>query len=629
MTRRLALALSIVFLFVAARQRVVTPPQTLHGDAPLDAYTYSDPTKVVVDHVSLDLTVDFDQRRLSGSATLAIANLAGTNALVLDTQGLTISAVTVDGAPAHWTLGATSDVRGAPLTIDIAPMSSRVRIDYITGPNATGLLWNTAEQSFGRVAPYLYTQNESLGARSWIPIEDSPAVRVTYDAVIHAPRGMLALMSATNPTQVNDTGVYRFAMDEAIPPYLIALAVGRLEFRALDARSGIYAEPELLEAAAQELDWIPRMIDAGEQVNGRFPFGRHDILLMPPTYPFGGMEHPRINFINPLTAVTFNGTDQNPRAMVLIAHELSHSWSGDATTLAEWNDVWLNEGFATYLSYRVLEAIAGGDRASYAFYSDRAGYANLANTNPSDPFTILHRDYAPPRDPDELFNSTEYTKGELFLKTLEDNAGREAFDAFLRSYFSRFAFHWIDDRAFLGWLDAQLPGLSTRITASDWIYKPGLPANVSAPTTSALYDRVNAQAQVFRGGRPASQLVTTGWLDADFDLFLQLASTSARSRMAELDAAFRFSDRPTPPRTWLTLIGQAGYQPGFDAVERVLMRGGSSSVVSLYQTLALTPAGKSRAIAIFNAARGRYADDVAAQIAHMLGLTAAASPAAA
>ncbi len=605
---RLLLSLGIVLLLMNARHRAVQHPSPF-TDLPQDAFSFSEPARITTRHLTLDLTVDFATRRVSGKATLDIQNLTGTRTLILDTSALTISRVTRDGQPATYSFGTTTDW-GTPLRIDIEPTTRRVTIEYSTS-NAAGLLWNTAAQSYGRVQPYLYTQNEPIQARSWIPLQDTPTVRLTYDATIRVPQGLLALMSAgDNPREVEASGVYTFAMEQSIPSYLIALAVGRLAYHPFNERTGVYAEPELLEDAAWELAYLPDMLAAAERILGPHPFPRHDVLLMPPTYIAGGMEHPMLNFINPFSVVTGNRPAVlEPRN--LMAHELAHSWAGDATTLGSWNDIWLNEGITSYLTLRILEEMGYRELSELGFQIDRLNYQGFASTTQTPEVTTLHRTVPDPYG----FNITAYTKGSLFLRTLEGHLGRATLDRFLRDYFRSFSFRWVDDRNFVARLAATLghaPAATLRL--SEWLYGTGLPSNLTAPTSSVMYDRVTARLIAFSGGAAFSTLDPQSWTETELNLFLQGANQDTlRSRLGEIDAALGLSMRQAPPTAWLTNALAAKYSPADAAVERVLMRGGGNGTMTTVYS-ALIAVNRTRAAEIFAIAKDRYHPNVAAVI---------------
>lgn len=626
--RRLLLVLTTFLFLVAARNRAVQHPAGWPLTAvPADKFSFAQPSQVTTKHIVLDLTVDFETRSLRGSAELEIENLTGTNMLILDAYDLNVTRVTLDrtDAPATWSYG-TSTPNGTPLQIGIEPATRFVKIEYSTASSPPGLFWSTAEQTVGRQQPYLYSLNEPTGARGWIPSQDTPTVRSTYEATLRVPRGLLALMSAANnPTEANDTGIYVFHMPYKIPSYLIAVGVGRLAFHEFDERTGAYAEPELLEDAAWELAYLPEMVDKAEAMLGAFPFERHDLLLMPPTFVAGGMEHPMLNFIAPFNLITGNKPSVLQPSS-LIAHELAHTWAGDATTLANWNDVWLNEGITSYLTHRILEMMSGAERAEYGWYNDLQNYSGYVRSAPA-PSQIIHRDVP---SPGTGFGSTGYVKGALFIKTLEDHIGRATFDAFLRRYFQIFAFRWVDDQNFLALLrELAIRGdaaLEERLRINEWLYEPGLPSNVTAPPTSAIWTRVTGRIDRFLGGTRMSQLDVASWSQLETDLFITyVPGEILRPRMAEVDAALGLSFLNTPPLGWLVQTVEAKYQPSMPAVERALMRGSPNGWITAIYNAYVRAGRRDEGRALFARARKRYREDVERQVATILGLTTSSS----
>ncbi len=293
-------------------------------------------------HVDLDLDVRFDRKILEGTVTLSVERVDPAAALTLDTRGLDVSAVeTASGetwSPAQYELGVADPILGAPLTVTLPPGATRVRVAYATRPGASGLQWLEPPQTAGKAHPFLFSQSQAIHARSWIPIQDTPQVRLTYTATIRTPPELVAVMSAAgNPTGERG-GVYRFAMPQRIPAYLMAIAAGDIAFAPLGERAGVYAEPSVVGRAAAEFADTEKMMEAAERLYGPYRWDRYDILVLPPSFPFGGMENPRLTFATP----TVLAGDKS--LVSLIAHELAHSWSGNLVTNATWSDFWLNEG---------------------------------------------------------------------------------------------------------------------------------------------------------------------------------------------------------------------------------------------------------------------------------------------
>jgi leukotriene-A4 hydrolase len=573
-----------------------------------DPCSFARPSEVAVEHLVLDLSVDFAARRLSGRASLRLRGRAGADTLVLDTRDLDIQRVTLEDGKteAQFTLGDPVPHLGRSLTIRIPPGTTWVNVDYATAPDAAALQWLTPVQA-GSSLPLLFTQSEAILARTWVPCQDTPAVRQTYEATVRVPPGFLALMSAENPTAKTADGIYHFRMPQPVPSYLLALAVGDLAWKALSDRSGVYALPATLERAAWELADTPRMMAAAEKLYGPYRWGRYDLLVLPPSYPYGGMENPRLTFATPTILA-------GDRSLVsLVAHELAHSWSGNLVTNASWNDFWINEGFTVYIERRIMEALYGKDYADMLAVLGRQDLeATLREKGADSPDTRLHLDLAG-RDPDDGVSDIAYEKGALLLATVEAAVGRERFDHFLRGYFDTFAFQSMDSRRFVAYLKAHLldthPGLAESLRLDDWIHAPGLPPT-AITVRSAAFARVDQAVAAFAAGTPPAQLDTKGWTTHHWLRFLRnLAQPLAPARMAELDAAFHFTDTGNDEilDAWLLLAVRNAYEPAGATLERFLIAVGRRKYLQpLYTELAKTPAGAENALRIYAQARPGY-----------------------
>lgn len=586
-----------------------------------DVHSYSRPDQVRVKHVALDLEVQFDKKTLAGTATLTLARQDRSAPLIVDSKDLNVNAVEAseDGeifAPARFEKGAADPILGSPLTVDLPAGASHVRIRYSTSPRAAALQWLEPAQTAGKKSPFLFTQSQAINARSWIPLQDSPGVRITYDARIRVPKNLLALMSAENVPTAARTGEFRFRMLQAIPSYLIALAVGDLAFVATGKRSGVYAEASMLARAAHEFEDTDEMIRVAENLYGPYRWDRYDILVLPPSFPFGGMENPRLTFATP----TVIAGDKS--LVALVAHELAHSWSGNLVTNASWSDFWLNEGVTVYLEWRIQEAVFGQKRAEMERTIAREDLAREITKLPQGD-QILHIDLKG-RDPDDGVTQVPYIKGALFLYTMERYFGRSKLDNFLMRYFDENAFKSITTAQFQESLQRILlnlnPGLMTSEQIDEWIFKPGLPADGQPPQTD-VFERVDSETTRWvRGLASLAQLDST-WSTPEWIRFLRtLAPRLDAAKMGELDAAFHFTQSGNSEilSEWLLLAIQNQYKPADRRLEEFLSSVGRRKYLKpLYEELAKSPEGKERARAIYTKARPLYhpiADGAVAKI---------------
>ena len=574
-----------------------------------DPHSYAKPNAVFIKHIDLDLSVDFGAKKLSGWANLTIVNQTDSDKLLLDSHDLSVTKVTLDEneSETHFALGSKDPVLGQPLSIDVKPGTKSVKIYYHTSPEAAALQWLTPEQTSSGEHPFLFTQSEAILARTWIPCQDSPGIRITYSATIRTTSDLMAVMSAENGTEKTADGVYHFEMPQPIPSYLLALAVGDLRFRALGPRSGVYAEPSVIDRAAFELEDTEDMITAAEQLYGPYRWQRYDVIILPPSFPFGGMENPRLTFATP----TILAGDKS--LVALVAHELAHSWSGNLVTNATWNDFWLNEGFTTYFEHRIMESLYGADYAemlaSLSFQDLQSDLDEIGPERPAD--THLHLDLAG-RNPDDGMTAVAYDKGHFFLRSLEKLVGREKWDKFLRGYFDKFAFTPMTSDKFVAYLREQLintKDLEERAQIDAWVYGPGLPSGVE-PVKSSEFTKVETQIKAWQDGTPAAHLKTDGWTTHHWLHFLMhLPEKMSRAQMAKLDEAFQFTQSGNSEilSAWFVHVITSQYQPAYPAMENFLTSMGRRKFLKpLYQKMAENPAMLEMAKLIYAKARPTY-----------------------
>ena len=438
-----------------------------------DPHSFADPKKAVVNHLDLYLEANFNKKILSGTATISLKCLDA-DTIRLDSYDLIIKKIEAldskDIIPLDFNYGQNDPTLGTELLIFPQKKITgnyTIIISYQTSPNAKALQWLTPEQTNGKTKPFLFTQSQAILARTWIPLQDSPGIRFTYKAKIQVPKGMMALMSASNPTELSDDGIYAFEMNEPIPSYLMALAVGDIAYQSTGTRTAVYCEPSILEAAAWEFGETEKMILAAEKLYGPYQWGRYDLLVLPASFPFGGMENPRLTFLTP-TVIS------GDRSLVaLIAHELAHSWSGNLVTNATWNDFWLNEGFTVYFENRIMESVYGkgySDMLRKLSYSDlKSEIKEFMNSEPDD--TKLSIDLVG-RNPDDGVTAIAYDKGFHLLLVIENLVGRKKFDLFLKNYFNTYKFKSVTTAEFVQYLKSNLLNKQQWEMADieNWIY---------------------------------------------------------------------------------------------------------------------------------------------------------------
>lgn len=588
-----------------------------------DPNSYATPDTIRIKHLVLDLRADMAARTLAGSAELHL-KWADDKAreLVLDTRALQISGVQgFDGKSwkaLSYRLDAADPILGSALRIKLPAALPRVRISYSTVPEASGLQWLTPEMTSSK-QPFMFSQSQAIHARSWVPLQDTPGVRFTYDARIRTDASLMALMSADNDPKAVRDGDYRFSMPQKIPSYLLAIAVGDVVFKPISARSGVWAEPSVADAAAAEFADTEKMIQVAEKLYGPYQWGRYDMLILPASFPFGGMENSRLSFITPTVIVG------DKSLASLIAHELAHSWSGNLVTNSSWKDIWLNEGFTSYVENRIVEQVYGRELADMENVISQAGLAEtLKSMSPADQMLALSP--LTGRDPDEALSDVAYIKGQWFLMFLEQRFGRETFDAFLRHWFTTHAFTSSHSAEFERFLTVELlekhPGKASLGEIREWLHYPGIPSSAK-PAVSARFDAVDkAQARWQSGDVAATALDSTVWGTQEWVRFLErMPPALTVAQAAELDAVFHFNGTPNPEiaQRWYPLTVRSNYTAARPEIEKFLTAiGRRKLIMPTYNELAKTQEGRAFAAAVFSKARPGYHPITSASVADAL-----------
>jgi leukotriene-A4 hydrolase len=575
-----------------------------------DPHSFSRPSEAKVTHLNWKATVDFGAKTITALAAWDIEAKADADIILFDTKDLTISKITLDNdKPTEFRLAQNDTIMGKALAVMIKPGTKKVNIYYKTDPSAEALQWLSPAQTAGKKHPFLFTQSQAILARSWVPCQDSPGIHFTYEADVKVPVELMALMSASNPSKKNETGEYHFVMDQPISSYLLALSVGDLVFKSIGPRSAVYAEPSLVDTAAWELADLEKMIAGAEELYGPYRWERYDVLVLPPSFPFGGMENPRLTFATP----TILAGDRSLTS--LIAHELAHSWSGNLVTNATWNDFWLNEGFTVYFETRIMEKLYGKD------YAEMLASLNLQDLHDeveslkesgSSADTKLKLNLEG-RNPDEGVTDIAYNKGYFFLRSIEEKYGRKEFDSFLKDYFEVNAFTSMDTETFMqnitGYYQEKFGINIPREHFDRWIFSEGLPADCPKPD-SKRFKKVD---EVIAGWNAEQQLgkgMAEGWSTQEWLHFLKnLPATLSQEQMKAIDNFGNFTQSGNAEiiSAWGVIAIRNNYERMYPRIETFLINTGRRKFLSpLYNELVKTPEGKARAKKIYEKARPNY-----------------------
>ena len=638
--RVLLLLLPLVSLLSACNREAVAPaaaaPPAPEPAAMVDTdeHSYAEPGKVVIDDLALDLALDFDSRTISGSATYTLDWKDPAAAeLVLDTRDLAIEAAEaeVDGAwqPLQFALDPADPTLGSRLAIQAPQRPAKLRVTYRTSPGASGLQWLEPSMTEGGQLPFMFSQSQQIHARSWVPLQDTPQVRYTYSARVRTRPDVMVLMSADNDPAAARDGDYSFQMPQRIPSYLMAIAAGDLVFKPISGRSGVWAEPSMVERATAEFADTEKMIATTEALYGPYRWGRYDLLVLPPSFPFGGMENPRLSFITPTVIV-------GDKSLVsLIAHELAHSWSGNLVTFSSAKHGWLNEGMTSYVENRIVEALYGKEFSDMEWLIARDSLQkNIGGMDPAVQALAIRP--GTPIEADDALSEVSYDKGAWFLQFLEDRYGREVFDPFLRGYFDHFAFQSIPTQTFLDYAKQHLfdahPGVVTAAEIDEWIYGPGIPA--SAP--KVLSPRLGIVDSARLGWRGSKQLppnqITGQWSTQEWLHFLEgMPATLPVADLEQLDRAYHFTGTANGEiaMRWYPLAIRSGYAQANDAIVEFVRRiGRRKLIIPVYEALVQTPEGLALAKQAFEQARPGYHPITTASVERVIaGARPVAAPA--
>lgn len=456
-----------------------------------DPHSFARPWEAKVKHMDLHFSPNFHDKILTGRAIYTYQAAQGAQQLRLDIKNVNITKVeTANSTPLTYTLSETDPLLGGYIAIGLPKDNEQIIIEFTTSPNAEGLYWNNNT---------LFTHSQPIYTRSWLPCQDTPIVRSTFTAQFDIPDTHSSLMSCQNNprTPKERTEDFSHVMKIPLPSYLIAFALGEYSYHATGPRTGIYANSMYLEQAKKEYSHLEKILEKAEAIFG--PYGdwvRYDMLIVSSDFPASATENPCLTFFGP---VILSGDGSN---VYVLCHEIAHSCSGNKTTAAGWEHLWLNEGCTTYFENRIVEDVEGVDAAvllAHLYYYELID--EFIDSKPEDQCLRLNLSGRNPRD---SFASTAYYKGFLFLKMLERNIGRQTLTEFMIKYFNAHKYKSVTTEAFEVYLDEHLlrndTELKEKLCVQEWLYKPGIPENVFLPSSEKIAEVTFAREGWLSGG---------------------------------------------------------------------------------------------------------------------------------
>lgn len=593
-------------------------------------------SEAAVKHLSLDIQVDFTQSVIKGTAIWTVQVLSDTKFVSFDCKDLAIHSVSLP-----YILVEPHAVFGSELRVSI-PVDSQsegssfhVTIEYSTSPASSAVQWLSPEQTMGS-DPFMFTQCQAIHARTLVPCQDSPGAKFTYDAVVRTTQGLTALMSAL---RVEDSGSerFRFKQDVPIPSYLLALAVGRLEgrFFGKDNRCSIWAEPQTIEKAYWEFsEDTDHFLQIAEDICGPYVWKHYGVLVLPPSFPYGGMENPCLTFVTPTLLA-------GDRSLVnVVAHEISHSWMGNLVTNVSWEHFWLNEGFTVYLERRIAAHYHGENvRDLHGEIGWKALRGSVDHYGHDHEYTKLIPSLEGV-DPDDAFSSVPYEKGFALLMKLESIVGGASqMELYLKAHCSKFQMSTVDSFSFKAFfLDFWKSNGSVEIFQrlekfnwDNWFYAPGMPEKPQLDQT-LIQDAVKAANMWISGSfSDAKKISTEKWQTAQKLVFLETIESlldekkvqNVHALLEEIDATFNFrSSQNAEVRFSLySIMLKSDYEDIFsDVVGFVKEQGRMKFVRPLYRLLFNAKGGSDLARKTFQKHCNFYHSIAAKMIRKDLGL---------
>nr|XP_054751062.1 leukotriene A-4 hydrolase-like [Lytechinus pictus] len=597
------------------------------ADNTKDPNSVSNISGIITKHISIEWNINFKEKIFTGDVKLTLETLQdGVANLILDTSSnLCISEVSDDATGEKLTFEVKEPLGalGSPLNIRL-PSSAQskgsklcIKISYKTSSSASAIGWLEPSQTAGKQFPYLYSQCQAIHARSILPCQDSPSVKATYDAKVTVPCDLVCLMSAVRtgeePCAIdNSLKTYTFRQTVPMPSYLIAIVVGALESRQIGPRSRVWSEKEFVDRAAFEFSETEHMLATAESLLGPYVWGQYDLLILPPSFPYGGMENPCLTFVTP----TLLAGDRSLANVV--AHEISHSWTGNLVTNCSWEHFWLNEGFTVFVERKILGRMNSEKHRQFAFIGGwKELYNSVSKYGEEHKFTQLLPSLEGGIDPDDAFSSVPYEKGSCFLFYLETLVGINEFEGYLKAYIDKFKYRSLTTQ---DWKDFFLEYFHEKAAAGvfdcvewdKWFFAPGMPP-IKPKYDTCLVDHCTELCEKWSQVGESNFEKSTGDLESmspsqkiEFLAQLLLKKPLTYNLIQEMQGIYDM-DKYTNAEIrfrWLRLRIKAGDESAIDSALKMATEAGRMKFTRvLFRDLYAFPSARQKAVDTFLAER--------------------------
>lgn len=556
---------------------------------PIENSSFTNADQVTTTHAEIHLQLDFPTKLVHGTVTYQFVSLTdGLTRVILDTKHLIIKSIQ---SVQSWTMGQTHEVIGTPLIIELSsPVAAhqqfKLSIDYQTTDKCTALTWMSPSNTSGKKHPFCFTQCEAIHCRTLLPVQDSPQVKFTidYSIVVNEPYTVAAGAIFKNIVdQPNNKRAFLSSLKIPIPAYLVAFAAGNIVSQEIGPRSKVYCEPEILEASVYEFGETETFLSTAESLLTPYEWEEYNILVLPGSFAYGGMENPTLTFMTP----TLIAGDRSLTSTV--GHEIAHSWTGNLVTNRNWEHFWLNEGFTVYVERKILERMFGVPVAHMHGLVGRKGLQEAVDFYGADSnFTRLNLDLGD-IDPDDAFSRVPYEKGYTFLMVLQQKVGEDRFLAFLRDYINRFRLVTVTSDDFVEMFGRYFPEI--QVDWQTWLRGTGM-AIEYPELDDSLEQQVNQMYETVK--QPEYQFTgeeVNGWRVDQTVMLLEKCCAEVMPHYRQMGVMLHFNSSKNYEikYRWVRIVIQLNMVENFDQIRYFLTSQGRMKYVRpIYRLLIQT-----------------------------------------